>query len=309
MPNIHKAALLNSVQEKAGDLHKLPGSNSLFIVGDDLARLYLRYSKVHPDGRTFFGLRDVDLRELAGHNSYICFFMDDGSAPLFVPYADFEELFHQAEPANDGQYKVQLISAHGTRELYLPKMGRFNLDGFAGLETLINSVDSNRVRNLPELSHSQVQTLLAGIGKAKGFDIFIPRPDVEKLDWSLTPSFGLRGEIPNGFGGISFILSEIDVLWIAAGGNTIEGLFEVEHSTSIYSGLLRFNDVLLTDPSATRFYIVSNEKRRDRFSRQAYRPTFRQSGLSERASFLEYANVFDWHQRLLKGKNHEEAEE
>ncbi|MGC9261878.1 MAG: hypothetical protein ACP5I8_17615, partial [Phycisphaerae bacterium] len=92
-------------------------------------------------------------------------------------------------------------------------------------------------------------------------------------------------------------------------GNAIEGLFEVEHSTSIYSGLLRFNDVLLTDPNTVRFYIVSDEKRRDCFSRQAYRPTFRQSGLSERTSFLEYANVFDWHQRLLKGKNHEETEE
>ena len=108
MPNIHKAALLNSVREQVGELHKLAGSNSLFSVGDDLARLYLRYSKVHPDGRTFFGLRDVDLRELAGHNSYICFFVDDGSAPLFVPYADFEELFQHAEPASDGQYKAQL---------------------------------------------------------------------------------------------------------------------------------------------------------------------------------------------------------
>ena len=302
MSNVHKAAILKSVRERVGELHKLAGSNSLFAVGDNLARVYLRYSKVHSGGRTFFGLRDVDLRKLAGHNSYICFYLDDGSTPLFVPYADFEELFHNAAPANDGQYKVQLVSGNGTRELYVPKMGRFNLDGFAGIDTLVNSVDSGRVSLRPELSHSQVQTLLAGIGNAKGFDIFIPRMDVEKLDWSLTPSFGLRGGIPNGFSGISTILSEIDVLWIAAGRNTIEGLFEVEHSTSIYSGLLRFNDVLLTDPNTTRFYIVSDEKRRDRFSRQAYRPTFRQSGLSERTSFLEYANVFDWHQRLLKGK-------
>ena len=300
MSNIHKTALLRSIEERVGNLHKLAGSNSLFAVGDHHARLYLRYSKVHPDGRTFFGLRDVDLRELAGHNSYICFIVDDGSAPLLVPYADFEELFHGAEPANDGQFKAQLIVSGGTRELYLPKMGRFNLDGFAGIEGFVNSVNSNRVRRLPDLSHSQVQTLIAGIGNAKGFDIFVPRMDVDKLDWKLTPVFGLRGEIPHGFDSIASILSEIDVLWIAAGQNAIEGLFEVEHSTSIYSGLLRFNDVLLTDPNSTRFYIVSDETRRGRFSRQTYRPTFRQSGLSERTSFLEYANVFDWHQRLLK---------
>lgn len=129
---------------------------------------------------------------------------------------------------------------------------------------------------------------------------------MEKRDWSLTPAFDLRREIPNGFNDISSVILEIDVLWIAAGRNTIEGLFEVKHSTSIYSGLLRFNDVLLTAPGVAQFYVVSDEKRRDRFSRQAYRPTFRHSGSSERTSFLEYANVLDRHQRLLKGKSYEE---
>jgi hypothetical protein len=305
MPNIHKADLLNSVRQRVGELHKLPGSNSLFSVGDDLARLYFRYSKVHSDGRTFFGLRDVDLRQLGGQNSYICFFVDDASPPLFIPYADFEEIFHGAEVASDGQYKVQLIIGHGTRELYVPKMGRFNVDGFAGLDNFVNNVDSHRVRHIPLLSHPQVQTLLAGIGKVKEFDIYIPRANIAQLDWSLTPQFELRREVPAGFDSISAIISEIDVSWVTAGRNTIEGLFEVEHSTSIYSGLLRFNDVLLTDPRVSRFYIVSDETRRDRFSCQAYRPTFRKSGLSELTSFLEYANVFDWHQRLLKGTRDE----
>jgi hypothetical protein len=305
MPNLHKANLLESISDRVGDLHKLPGSNSLFIVGDGLARLYFRYSKLHPDGRTFFGLREIDLRALGGHNSYICFFIDNDSPPFFVPFADFEEIFRGAEVASDGQYKVQLIFGPGTRELYVPKMGRFNVDGFAGLETFLNSVDSRRVRHLPELTHPQVQTLLAGIGKVKGFEVYIPRANVAQLDWSLTPQFGLRGEVPVGFDRISAIISEIDVLWVAAGRNTIEGLFEVEHSTSIYSGLLRFNDVLLTDPRVSQFYIVSDETRRDRFSCQAYRPTFRKSGLCELTSFLEYANVFDWHQRLIGGTRHE----
>ncbi len=128
---------------------------------------------------------------------------------------------------------------------------------------------------------------------------------MEQLNWSLTPTFDLREVIPSGFESVSAILSEIDVLWIAAGRNSVESLFAVEHSTSIYSGLLRFNDVLLTDLRASRFYIVSDEKRCDLFSQQAYRPTFRQSGLSERASFLEYANVFDWHCRLINEKHHD----
>ncbi len=308
MPNIHKVQLLQAITDRVGRLHKLPESNSLFSVGQDSARLYLRYSKKHPRGEAFFGLREIDLRELAGHNSFICFFFDDGSQPLFVPYADFEEIFHGSEAASDGQYKVQIIFSDQTRELYVPRRGRFNVDGFAGLETFAGSVDAHLIRRLPALTHWDVQTLLAGIGHAKGFDIYVPRDNVASLNWSLTRQFGLRGTIPNGFENISTILSEIDVLWIAAGGNSIEGLFEVEHSTSIYSGLLRFNDVLLTDPRASRFYIVSDEKRRDRFSRQAYRPTFVKSGLSERASFLEYANVFDWHRRLTGEKPHGPSE-
>ena len=79
----------------------------------------------------------------------------------------------------------------------------------------------------------------------------------------------------------------------------LEGLFEVEHSTPVYSGLLRFNDVLLANPKLSRFTIVSNEGRRALFSKQVFRPTFRKSGLAELVSFLEYTNVFDWHQRLL----------
>jgi hypothetical protein len=91
-------------------------------------------------------------------------------------------------------------------------------------------------------------------------------------------------------------------MWLKPGQEIIEGLFEVEHSTPIYSGLLRFNDALLTDPKLTRFSIVSNDARRTVFSNQAFRPTFRKSGLAELVSFLEYPNVFNWHARLSGGE-------
>ncbi len=304
MPNLHKANLLESLRARFGELHKLSGSESLFTVGDDAAWVYVRYSRVHPGGRTFFGLREADLRQLEGHNAFLCFLLDDGSAPVFVPYADFEEVFRGAQPAKDGQYKVQLFSQGDARELYVARQGRFNVEGYVGLETLARSLDSTRLRRAIDLSHAQVQTLLAGIGHIKGYDVCVPENDVGKLDWSLTTTFGLRGSIPAGFDRVGGALSEIDVVWIATGRDAIEGLFEVEHSTPIYSGLLRFNDVLLSDPTVSRFSIVSNDSRRAVFSRQAFRPTFQRSGLSERVSFLEYANVLDWHARLSKGETH-----
>jgi hypothetical protein len=301
MTNPKKLGILDDLQRRFGAVHKLKGSESLFIIGQDAARIYFRYSKVHPGGRTFFGLREVDLRQLEGHNSFLCFVLDNDSPPLFLPYADFEKVFTNAEPARDGQYKAQLLSQAKTLELYVARQGRFNVEGYVGFEVLERSMEAQRFQEAQAFSHSQVQTLIASIGHIKGFDVSVPESDIGKLDWSLTRKFPLRRQAPEGFDHIRGILSEIDVTWVASGGNRIEGLYEVEHSTPVYSGLLRFNDVLLTDPKLKRFSIVSNDTRRELFSRQLFRPTFRKSGLAELCSFLEYGNVFAWHQRLLKG--------
>jgi len=301
MANLQKAKVLEILRKRFGEVRQVKGSQSLFVVGKEAARIYFRYSKVHARGRTFFGLREADLRQLGGHNAFLCFLLGGDSAPLFVPYADFEAVFHNALPAKDGQYKAQLYTAKGMRELYVARQGRFNVEGYVGFEILERSMDSRRVQEARKLNHSQVQTLLAGIGHIKGYEVWIPGNDVGKLDWAMTKRFPLRSDLPNGFEQVRSILSEIDVVWVAAGKNAIEGLYEVEYSTPVYSGLLRFNDVLLTDPKVSRFSIVSNDTRRDLFSRQLFRPTFKRSGLAELCSFLEYANVYDWHERLLKG--------
>jgi hypothetical protein len=301
MPNLSKSNIIDGLRRRFGEVRKLKGSESLFAIGDEAARLYFRYSKVHAGGRTFFGLREVDLRQLEGHNSFLCFLLNDGSPPLFLPYSDFEEVFANAQPARDGQYKVQLTNRANTLELYVARQGRFNVEGYVGFETLERSLEAQKLREVTALSHSQVQTLLAGIGHAKGYEVFVPESDIGKLDWSLTKGFPLRHHIPEGFDQVRSILREIDVVWIANGRDKIEGLYEVEHSTPVYSGLLRFNDILLTNSKVTQFSIVSNDVRRELFSRQLFRPTFKKSGLSELCSFLEYANVFAWHRRLSKG--------
>ena len=201
--------------------------------------------------------------------------------------------------ATDGQYKVQLVTNRGPLELYVSRQGRFNVEGYVGFVPLEQTLDAKRLRPAQNLTHAQVQTILAGIGRVKGYDVYVPENNVALLDWSLTARFALRPRIPPGFDDIAPILSEIDVIWVAGRGNSIESLFEVEHSTSVYSGLLRFNDVFITHPQVSRFSIVSEDSRRAVFSRQLFRPTFRQSGLAERVTFLEYANVADWHGRLV----------
>jgi hypothetical protein len=99
MANTYKAALLEQMVKRFGRLEKLSGSQSLYSVGGDAVRIYVRYSKLHGEKRTFFGLREVDLRQLEGHNSFLCFLADTDAPPVFVPYADFEEIFREAHAA------------------------------------------------------------------------------------------------------------------------------------------------------------------------------------------------------------------
>jgi hypothetical protein len=303
-----KARFLDQLQGRFGLIRKLPGSQSMFELGSGAARLYLRYSKVHSGNRTFYGLRQQDLRQLEGLPSFIVFLWDGQTEPLIVRHDEYEEVFHSVPPAPDGQYKTQvLLDPQGT-ELYVANAGRFNVEGDFGWNGLHAAIDSSQLLNIPLLTHCQVQTLLGAIGTTKGFDVWIPASDRERLDWSVAQSFCCRETLPAGFGDVGPIIQEVDVIWVRRGSNEVSALFEVEHSTPIYSGLLRFNDVHLVAPQLRpRFSVVANEARRDLFVRQLRRPTFRLSGLSEMCNFLEYVDVFGWHRRISQPGTRGEA--
>ncbi len=301
MPNPVKVAFLENIKGRFGMFRKLENSTSLFEVGNDKARLYVRYSRKHPGNRTFFGLRKVDLQLLEGHNGVICFLWDNQKEPLCVPFDEFEEIFAGITPASDGQYKVQVYEQIGGAELYLANAGRFNVESYLGWSYLESRIGT--LLKVPSDFHVQVQTLLGGIGYAKGFDIWIPKHDRGRLDWNLTTPFSLRDSLIPSLIPIREIAEEIDVIWLERGGDRPAAFYEVEHSTPVYSGLLRFNDVHLILPNLPlRFGIVSNDERRALFVRQVNRPTFRASRLQELCTFFKYRNVFDWHSRLRIGE-------
>jgi hypothetical protein len=303
MANQLKLNILNRMEKRYGRVHKLAHSQSLFDVGDGALRVYFRYSAVHDGTKTFYGLREEDLRQLEGHPSVVCFLWDNQEEPLYLPYADYEEVFRTVEPAHDGQYKVQIyFTAQGT-ELYLPRTGRFNIDGYFGWDVVEQLVDSSKIQQVPALSHSQMQTLLGAIGSLKHFDVWIPLIDRNKLDLSIASPVTCCDQLPLGFESVKGILPEIDVIWIERGAGGLRALFEVEHSTPIYSGLLRFNDIHLVAPTLQpTFAIVANDERRETFIQQLLRPTFKASGLSQFCTFMKYENVFSWYQRTRKSR-------
>jgi type II restriction enzyme len=83
----------------------------------------------------------------------------------------------------------------------------------------------------------------------------------------------------------------IDVIWFRKGAGHPERFFEIEHSTSVYSGLLRFNDVMIDFPIPEAFIVGDGEKTRARFEREIARRTFTHSRLSDVTRYLYYDDV------------------
>lgn len=300
MPNQVKTAFINDLEKKCGRLKKMPNSLSLYEIGAGTVRIYIRYSKVHGRNQSFYGLRYNDLKQLEGLNSVIVFLWDNQSEPLFIPYSEFEEVFNSLEPATDGQFKVQIYHNLDQLEIYIANAGRFNVEGFIGWDILDGLIDKSQFTDLPDFSHCQIQTLIGSIGLVKGFDIWIPPIDRGKLDWKLTPKFECIKNLPGRYEKVNEVIREIDIIWLKRGSSDLSATFEVEHSTPIYSGLLRFNDLHLIEPQLRpKFSIVSNDLRKSIFLRQINRPTFKRSGLSELCNFLEYKDVFTWYNRTI----------
>ena len=73
--------------------------------------------------------------------------------------------------------------------------------------------------------------------------------------------------------------------------------FEIEHSTSIYSGLLRLNDMASSLPKSEeiKFFVVAPKNRIWKFRQELSRPSFRR--LSEfGCAFISYEDVEEeWH--------------
>lgn len=209
MANSIKLDFLSELEERFGKLDKLPHSQSLFQLHGQSVRIYVRYSKSHPGRRTFFGLRETDLRQLVGFESFVAFLWDDQDEPLFSPFPDYHELFQETVPASDGQYKVQILrTERETIEIYIAPLGRFNVSGHVGWRQLAEGIAKTTGTHLPVLSHSQVQTLLGAIGVVSGHDVWIPANDRQRLDWQIARKYDTRPTPPLGFKGVDHIVAE-----------------------------------------------------------------------------------------------------
>ena len=137
------------------------------------------------------------------------------------------------------------------------------------------------------------QALLVQIGAKMGFDVWVPRSDLARIEREL-PSEArdkLLRELPLNFDRVTFkTIENIDVLWLRK--RTLVRAFEVEHTTAIYSGLLRMADLLALQPNIDiKLHIVAPEFRRDKVLDEIQRPVFAlldKGPLANSCTFLSY---------------------
>jgi len=147
----------------------------------------------------------------------------------------------------------------------------------------------------------QMQAILADIGSKMGFQIWLPRSDRGRVLTQWTPKTGiLLEELPVTFNSTTMkTIEQIDVLWLKRA--EIVRAFEVEHTTSIYSGILRMADLLAMQPNITiKLHIVAPTSRRDKVFQEIGRPVFAALGgraLSEICTFLSYESLTDLHEQ------------
>jgi len=128
-----------------------------------------------------------------------------------------------------------------------------------------------------ERLHTKVQYQLCELGRALGYDTLVARNDrsavyqgsplgyrcLEKL-----PDLGLPPEVHS-------TAELIDVIWLYKGSTKIACAFEVEKSTSIYSGILRLTDMALSlAGKEDHLYLVAPATREKEIIDQLKRPMF-----------------------------------
>jgi len=145
-----------------------------------------------------------------------------------------------------------------------------------------------------ESEHTQIQYLLIRLGKALGYDVHVARNDRHRT-WEGQSFAMLTVEQLPQYGWPEDVLDTvrlIDVLWLRRSGGEIVTAFEVEKSTSIYSGILRLEDLArsLAD-CACRFYLVAPQKREGEVMAQLSRPAFRHSASKGSMAYIPFSEL------------------
>lgn len=155
----------------------------------------------------------------------------------------------------------------------------------------IEEVIDDQITNAPS-EHDEMQWRLIRLGNLAKLDVWVPARDQNRQYQGnrfknlVLSEFHEAMDVPP-------TIKNIDVVW-KFGPYSIKSAFEIEHSTSIYSGILRLSDLRAETPNSNYpLFIIASEERRRKVFNELLRPTF--SGpalrLNEVIRFLGYSKI------------------
>lgn len=216
----------------------------------------------------------------------------------------------------DGTFLVRTLTAHAktavaypldAHEVRLLKTHTVNrVDKVVSVSVPDNADGTKEHDPVPESEVREslrVQSMLAQAGAKMGMAIWIPQSDRGGVlkEWKgQAPK--LLDRLPLNYDDTTLrTIEQIDVLWLR--GRSIVRAFEVEHTTSVYSGILRMADLLALQPNMDiKLHIVAPIERREKVFSEIRRPVFsllEKGPLAESCTYLSYDSI-----RELVGQKH-----
>jgi hypothetical protein len=185
---------------------------------------------------------------------------------------------YRVEPKRGVDKKVALVSVPEPEESLVP------VD-----QQTVGSTEPATTR------HTEIQYQLLTLGAELGLEVWVARNDRSRKWKSVTLGSlpKMLEKLPTQFNEATTRTIElIDILWLS--GNSIIAAFEVECTTSVYSGLLRMSDLLALQPNLDiNLYLVAPDERRDKVEQELLRPTFslREKPLARVCGFLPFTTL------------------
>ncbi|MEZ5590376.1 MAG: hypothetical protein R3F53_06590 [Gammaproteobacteria bacterium] len=212
-------------------------------------------------------------------------------------------------PDDDGEAVMEtLLEAQVSpvvRELDMRKL-RYQPRAFRSLQpaTAASAAEPVNISSFREPStHTEIQWLLLHLGSAMGLDVWVARNDRGRsyAGQRFADLPGMLTELPRQFDPASMTIVElIDVLWLQE--QSIVAAFEIESTSTIYSGLLRMADLVALQPNLhIPLYLVAPDSRRQKVLSEVNRPTFRRlrPALASICRYIPFTGLRSRYQEVL----------
>lgn len=278
------------------------GKSRLFSFGSALS-CSINYSRLLGGHKYFFGLaRDVadptHSYPPTEFGDFVLLVCGSSETVLVLPrYLTLEAMIGVISR------RIDLVVENGTYILQTTKHPKLNVTEFLNAYPKAtrlapqNQEGETSHTGLPDRVHLRIQWELVQLGRAEGCSVWVPPLDrnlsyqgrrLDEATLGRLPQFGFDENARR-------IVQNIDVLWLTR--NVIHKAFEIESTTTIYSGLLRLNDLVLAQPNnQIELFIAADRSKKDRVHVQLVRPTFQP--LIDRCQFLPFEFIDEQAKRL-----------